>query len=189
MRWPSSWQAKEGLRDGSLDAESAEQPNCCMTSHRSPYTGFWKRVVSTLLDTILLTCVLFPLMLMIYGWRYFDSENPQIIAGPADFFITWVLPVILVLGFWAWKQATPGKMAIGVKIVDAVTGEKPTWKQWILRYLGYFVSGIPLGLGYLWVAFDKRKQGWHDKIAGTVVVSRGITGEVEAPAGTPPPLP
>ncbi len=39
-----------------------------------------------------------------------------------------------------------------------------------VRYLAYFVSLVPLGLGYLWVALDKRKQGWHDKIAGTVVI-------------------
>ena len=57
-------------------------------------------------------------------------------------------------------------------INDAATGEKPTMKQWILRYIGYFVSIVPLGLGYVWVAFDKRKQGWHDKLAGTVVVPR-----------------
>jgi len=38
------------------------------------------------------------------------------------------------------------------------------------RYFGYFLASIPLGLGLLWVAFDKRKQGWHDKLAGTVVI-------------------
>ena len=68
------------------------------------------------------------------------------------------------------KQATPGKTVIHAKIIDAKTGEKPTVKQWILRYVGYFISLIPLGLGYIWVAFDSRKQEWHDKIAGTVVV-------------------
>ena len=42
----------------------------------------------------------------------------------------------------------------------------------MIRYLGYYVSAIPFGLGLLWVAFDPRKQGWHDKMAGTVVVRR-----------------
>ena len=68
------------------------------------------------------------------------------------------------------EASDPGEMAIKARIVDAKTGEKPTTKQWILRYIGYFVSAIPLGLGYFWIAFDKRKQGWHDKMAGTVVV-------------------
>ncbi len=50
------------------------------------------------------------------------------------------------------------------------------------RYLGYFASTIPLCLGFLWIAFDKRKQGWHDKLAGTVVI-RAQRGEgKESPA-------
>jgi uncharacterized RDD family membrane protein YckC len=40
------------------------------------------------------------------------------------------------------------------------------------RYFAYFLSTIPLGLGLIWVAFDKRKQGWHDKLAGTVVIKK-----------------
>jgi uncharacterized RDD family membrane protein YckC len=72
--------------------------------------------------------------------------------------------------FWVYRQATPGKIAIDARIVDATTGEKPSTGQLIGRYLGYYVSTIPLLLGFVWVAFDPRKQGWHDKLAGTVVV-------------------
>jgi RDD family protein len=57
-----------------------------------------------------------------------------------------------------------------VRIVDARTGANPTAAQHIIRYLGYFVSILPLFLGALWVAFDPRKQVWHAKLAGTVVV-------------------
>jgi uncharacterized RDD family membrane protein YckC len=42
--------------------------------------------------------------------------------------------------------------------------------QYIIRYLGYYVSIFALGLGFLWVAWDDKKQGWHDKMAGTVVI-------------------
>ncbi len=75
-----------------------------------------------------------------------------------------------VILFWRNKQATFGKMAIRAKIVDANTGGVPTTRQDIIRYFGYLVSLLPLGLGYLWIAFDSRKQGFHDKLAGTVVV-------------------
>lgn len=61
-------------------------------------------------------------------------------------------------------------MAVSAKIVDAATGQAPTTAQFVGRYFAYFVSLLPLGLGYLWVAFDGKKQGWHDKLAGTVVV-------------------
>jgi len=109
-------------------------------------------------------------LIWIYGWAYLDPDQTGFIAGPADFVISWIIPFFIVLIFWMQKQATPGKTVIHAKIIDAKTGEKPTVKQWILRYVGYFISLIPLGLGYIWVAFDSRKQGWHDKIAGTVVV-------------------
>jgi uncharacterized RDD family membrane protein YckC len=77
---------------------------------------------------------------------------------------------IIFLYFWKKKQATLGKMCLSVKIVDAKTLGKPTNKQLISRMLGYIVSTVPLLLGFFWISFDPRKQGWHDKIAGTVVV-------------------
>ena len=63
-------------------------------------------------------------------------------------------------------------MVISAKIVDAQTGEKPSLGQFIGRYFAYYVSTIPFGLGLIWVAFDRRKQGWHDKLAGTVVIRK-----------------
>jgi hypothetical protein len=95
--------------------------------------------------------------------------------------ISWVLPAVVVVIFWLTRQATPGKMAIAARIVDAKTGGKPSTSQLLIRYVGYFVSSIPFGLGLFWVAFDARKQGWHDKMAGTVVVRKksGTTRPVE----------
>jgi len=61
-------------------------------------------------------------------------------------------------------------MVFGARVVDAQTGARMTTGQSIGRYLGYYVSIFGLGLGFVWVAFDPRKQGWHDKLAGTVVI-------------------
>ena len=85
-------------------------------------------------------------------------------------FFNYVLPAIYSVGFWILKSATIGKMLVKVKIVDAKTGKPASPLQCIVRYLGYIVSALPLGLGFIWIAFDKRKQGWHDKIARTLVV-------------------
>lgn len=74
--------------------------------------------------------------------------------------------------FWAEKQATPVKMAINSKILDAKTGDAASTGQLIGRYLAYYLSFIVLGLGFIWVAFDARNQGWHDKLSGTVVVCK-----------------
>ena len=92
--------------------------------------------------------------------------------GPMDILISYILPAAIVIVFWRTKKATPGKMAIGATIVDATTGEPPGVQQCVIRYLGYFVSMIPFCLGLIWVGIDKRKRGWHDMIAGTVVVRR-----------------
>ena len=140
------------------------------------YAGFWIRIWATIIDTILLMLITFPLLVSIYGWDYLDAEKTGFIAGPEDFLISWVLPAIAVITFWICRAATPGKMAISAKIVDGQTGGKASTSQLVGRYFGYFISGIPLGLGIIWIAFDRRKQGWHDKLAGTVVVRRKNAG-------------
>jgi uncharacterized RDD family membrane protein YckC len=134
------------------------------------YVGFWARVGAAIIDSILILLVTFPLLLAFYGWAYFDTDQSSVIAGPADVLISWVLPIAATVAFWLYRQATPGKMAIGARVVDAETGATLSIGQAIGRYVGYLVSTIPLGLGLLWVAFDRRKQGWHDKLARTVVV-------------------
>lgn len=55
-------------------------------------------------------------------------------------------------------------------------GQPASPAQLVGRYLAYYMSMRPLGLGLIWVVFDKRKQGWHDKLAGTVVVKQANTG-------------
>lgn len=132
------------------------------------YAGFWVRFGAAIIDDIIILVIIAPIVTAIYGAEYWESE--KFILGFWDFIFTWILPAIAVVLFWAWKQATPGKMALKAIIVDEKTGNAPEMKQWIIRYLGYFLSLIPLGLGYLWVAWDSKKQGWHDKLAGTVVI-------------------
>ncbi len=149
------------------------------SSDSEVYAGFWLRVVASLIDTILIMLLITPIFIGIYGMEYFgsfylvdDMEPKSLIAGVWDFLLSWVLPAIVIIIFWIYRSATPGKMAVKVKIVDAETGAKPSTGQFIGRYFAYFISTIPLMLGIIWVAFDKRKQGWHDKLAGTVVVKR-----------------
>jgi hypothetical protein len=65
---------------------------------------------------------------------------------------------------------TPGKMLLRLRVVDAHTGQAISTPKAIGRYLGYYVSVLPLMLGIIWVGIDKKKQGFHDKLAGTVVI-------------------
>jgi uncharacterized RDD family membrane protein YckC len=107
------------------------------------YAGFWVRVGAAIIDSVLVMCLIYPILVWVYGWSYF---------------------------FWVSRQATPGKMALQLRVVDAKTGGTLTIGQSLIRYLGYYVSTIPLGIGLIWVAFDPKKQGWHDKLASTVVI-------------------
>jgi uncharacterized RDD family membrane protein YckC len=132
------------------------------------YVGFWMRVWASIIDTVLMLVIIAPVVSWIYGADYWLSG--EIIQGPADFLVTWVLPVVAVVLFWIYRQATPGKMAIGARIVDATTGGKPTTGQLIGRYLAYYVSTLPLLIGFIWVGIDQRKRGFLDMLAGTVVV-------------------
>ncbi|MGG5809726.1 RDD family protein [Falsiroseomonas sp. CW058] len=81
-----------------------------------------------------------------------------------------VVVALVVMLFWAERRATPGKLVVGVRIVDAATGGTPPLGRLALRYFGYLVSALPLGLGYLWMLWDRQGQTWHDKLGRTLVV-------------------
>ncbi len=134
------------------------------------YAGFWIRVGASLLDTVMILLITVPVMLMIYGDAIWENES--MFMGPADFLVNYIFPAIVVIVFWLYKSATPGKMILGLTVVDATTGNPLSVGQAIGRYLGYFVSMFPLMLGIFWVGWDKKKQGWHDKLANTVVIRK-----------------
>ena len=109
-----------------------------------------------------------PLILIVAGPAYFGDT--RFVKGGFGFLAEWILPAVAILSFWIARGATPGKMAVSACIVDASTGQPASTGQLIGRYLAYYLSALPLLLGFIWIAFDRRKQGWHDKLAGTVVV-------------------
>jgi uncharacterized RDD family membrane protein YckC len=130
------------------------------------YVGFWARVAASLIDLVGVMFIVVPVTVALIGdgWAYAQ--------GGAAFFVNWVVPGAAYVAFWVFKGATPGKMAIKAVVVDAQTGATPDFWQALTRYVGFFVSVTPLFLGFVWVAFDARKQAWHDKMARTVVIHR-----------------
>jgi len=119
------------------------------------------------IDALLVTVIAVPLMVVVFGMR-------QASLDPTEH--SWDLLALLaigaaVVGFWRYCGATPGKIALAVKIVDAATGQPPSTARLVVRFLAYFVSAAPLVLGFLWILVDRRKQGWHDKIARTIVIN------------------
>ena len=136
------------------------------------YAGFWIRTGAAIIDSILILIIIVPILIAIYGSDFL--VNDSFVAGFWDFIFQYILPAIAVVIFWIYKSATPGKILTGLSIVDAKTGAKPSTGQFIGRYLGYYFSMLPLFLGIIWVGIDKRKQGWHDKLAGTVVIKNKL---------------
>lgn len=131
--------------------------------------GFWRRLAASILDGIFILLVTLPLSFLMLGSAYFDDTTTTFF-GPMDFVINYLLPFIIVMAFWKLKGATPGKMALGIKIIRAKDEDPLSTGQCIGRYFGYFLSAIPIGLGYFWMLWDDKKQTWHDKLAGTLVV-------------------
>jgi uncharacterized RDD family membrane protein YckC len=120
------------------------------------YAGFWIRLGAGVID------------LLILG---------SFIGLPAYFFPSlaiWlplgiIVSIVYWMGFWVWRGQTPGKMAVAIKVIR--TDSSPVkWQCAVRRCLGYFVTALTLFLGFIWVAFDGRKQGFHDRIADTYVV-------------------
>ncbi len=126
------------------------------------YLGFWQRVAAFLIDNVIASVVVFPLSSLADG-----PLSPATIL--MDVIVT-VVVAVYVLVFWVWHASTPGKMLFKAIIVDEKSGQAPSRTAYFIRYLGYFPAFLCLGLGVLWIAWEPRKRGWHDLMAGTIVV-------------------
>ena len=138
------------------------------------YAGFWRRLMALFLDTTLFTILSAPLMYLLIGHEYFFwlAGNDARLSEATDFFLFLhsIVFIILIFGFWNLMSSTPGKMLMGCQIVDAKTLQPMSHKQALIRLGGYFVSALPFYLGFVWAAYDKKKQGLHDKLAKTLVL-------------------
>jgi uncharacterized RDD family membrane protein YckC len=149
-----------------------------MITRLTEYAGFWRRFVAAVFDALwLFGIIIFFLINVVDDTNYLVLPDNVLAALPMlekfqwqGFLVENILPIILILWLWLKYAATPGKLLVDCEIVDADTGKPIDFQQALLRYIAYTISLIPFGLGFLWILWDKRKQGWHDKIAGTVVI-------------------
>lgn len=140
------------------------------------YAGFWIRVGAHLIDSIIVFAVTLPVIYVLFGTPQTAVDPGTGTMSTVELFV-WLGIAVAVVLFWRLRGATPGKMLCGIRIVDADSLRPLGTGQCIARYLGYIVSSLPLLAGYLWVGIDRRKQGFHDKIAGTVVVREADLAE------------
>ena len=130
------------------------------------YGGFWIRVVAYIIDIVILGVVGGVIDAIFHANPSDASAGGNGIAG----FINLVIDVAYFAGQWTYFGATLGQRVFKLRVVDAATGQPIGLGKALLRWVGLFVSFLVCFVGVIWVAFDARKQGWMDKIAGTLVV-------------------
>lgn len=138
------------------------------------YGGFWRRLAATLIDALMLAILSGILLYLLGGPAYLQGlrSDTGLIGthGWQDITVQYVLPLVLTVFLWVRFLGTPGKLLLACQVVDATTLGRLSIRQAVVRYFAYLVSMLTLGLGFLWIAWDPRKQGFHDKIAGSVVI-------------------
>ena len=170
-----------------------------MTGRR--FGGFWRRLFASLIDRIVMYLVsifLFVIGMLALGVNGGSlgriMTTGEIPRGMGLFFVVYTVTMFVAdMAYFTWFHGsvgqTPGKMLLGLRVIQA-SGEGMTFGVAFLRWVGSLVSGLSLLLGYLWIAFDRRKQGWHDKIAATLVVrTRGESDDRSSPDAAIQPSP
>lgn len=137
------------------------------------YGGFWVRTLAILIDAIALSLISTALAPFMGLGPTVSVENTRLQIDTAANAVSTLVGLVYFIGFWAWRGQTVGMMPFNLQVVRADDGTRIDWVRALLRYVGLIISIIPLFLGVIWAAFDDRRQGWHDKIAGTVVIRTG----------------
>lgn len=147
------------------------------------YGGFWIRLVAAAIDILvwylvaLLCSVAVGFLATFLVDVILSDDNLELVLGgrPSVRYLATAVIVAVVVGYNVIVPvvygATPGKILLGYRIVDE-NGYRMSYLQSFLRYTASLLSAMPLAAGYIWIGFDNRKQGWHDKIARTYVVRR-----------------
>jgi uncharacterized RDD family membrane protein YckC len=132
---------------------------------RMDYAGFWIRFWAVFIDGIISAVVMIPVMLLSLGHWGFGSPAASGVAQLIS------LPVGLIyqVFFLGKFGATPGKMALNIKVVRA-NGKPIGYGLAFGRYFAYLLSSFTLSIGFLMAAFDKEKRSLHDRICGTRVI-------------------
>jgi uncharacterized RDD family membrane protein YckC len=149
------------------------------------YAGFASRFVAFVVDMLLINIVLFSvsagltLILNFFGFSNIftlmarNAPPESRIAGIITLLISLVVFLTLFIGypvfFWMYAGQTPGKALMGLRVAT-LDGARMTFGRSLIRAIGYWLSALPLFLGFFWITIDDERQGWHDLLAGTCVI-------------------
>jgi uncharacterized RDD family membrane protein YckC len=145
------------------------------------YGGFWIRFVAVIIDSIIVSIPGFILGVIVgiiaaVATNASGNGNGNSATGAAFTgvqLLVELLSLAISIGYFVYfwgRGSTLGMRLFHLRVADATTGLPIGYGRAALRYVGYVLSVIVCYIGLIWAAFDSRKQGWHDKIAGTVVL-------------------
>lgn len=155
-----------------------------MENESTEYAGFWIRFIAYIIGVLEFIMIL-PL-LGLFGLKVFElstlrdlgNADPELLVPLIASAITGLsLTVLLITWFYyallqsGARQATVGKMALGLKVTD-VNGDRLTFARASLRYFSKILSGLFMMIGYVMAGFTPKKQALHDYIANTYVVRK-----------------
>jgi uncharacterized RDD family membrane protein YckC len=165
-------------------------PPPAITPYQQPYSGqytyagFWVRVVARLIDSLIVglpLVVIFGVIAIAGGaFASANSSSDQSAQSAAAgifggiFVLFYLLAIVASIGYWVYFWGTSGQTfgmrALRLRVVDANTGAPIGIARALVRWLMTIVNSWACYVGWIWVAFDARKQGWHDKVANSVVL-------------------
>jgi uncharacterized RDD family membrane protein YckC len=145
------------------------------------HAGFISRAIAFVLDIVVMSVAVVAAVALLQAllgfFTLYGLIGERVVQSSPFRDIVVVVTALIGVGvtigypvvFWVLLGQTPGKLLMGVRIART-NGQRLTIGRALLRYLGYWLSAIPLGLGFFWVLVDDQRQGWHDKLAGTYVI-------------------
>lgn len=138
------------------------------------YAGFWIRALAYLIDSLIVGIPVAIVALgLMGGSAALTSQNQTQIRALGQIYQYLTLAASFMYFVYFWTQgSTPGMRLLNLRVADQTTFEPIGPGKSVLRFIGFVVSSFCCLIGFIWAAFDGRKQGWHDKIGGTVVVYR-----------------
>jgi uncharacterized RDD family membrane protein YckC len=147
------------------------------------YAGFWRRVAAVIIDGLILAIVEVPLNIGVAPDAWSQSPSRASTAYTISTLISWLYYSLMESSA---RQATLGKMALGIMVTDT-DGHRITFGRATGRYFAKILSGLILGIGFLMAAFTQKKQALHDILASTLVVKGTPSAGPTLPPPPPPP--
>jgi uncharacterized RDD family membrane protein YckC len=138
------------------------------------YAGFWIRFLAYFIDSLIIGIPSTIIFLFVLGGSaaIASQDQAQIQAvGQGYQWLSLGASFLYFVFFWS-QGSTPGMRVVNIRVADQTTLQTIGIGKAVLRYIGWIVASFCCAIGLIWAAFDGRKQGWHDKIGGTVVVYR-----------------